>query len=664
MIGTFGVAVRTRAWHLGVNGAPRPARPGRRPRRSPAWWPWPPPVRPPWCSSASPTARCGGGALSRLAALISAIGASFFLQELFALRYGRDADPRLPPGHEQGSTLFTIVRRPTSAIDKVLVIVAAVVMMVVLDRFVNRTRLGRGIRAVAQDPETAALMGVNIDRVVTATFLIGGLMAGVAGLLYMSASRTPSYNVGFLLGIKAFTAAVLGGIGNLRGALLGGLLLGLIENYGGALFGAQWKDVIAFVVLVVVLMFRPTGSSARVLGEGAGMTGDGRRSTASATAAAASMPDVVGAGRRAWLAPRSPTGRRLGVAPAALGVRGARCPAISIAVRIMAPAESDWATSVLFFPSASTCSLAIGLNVVVGQAGLLDLGLRRLLRHRRLHDGAARHQAALELLGGPARSASLLPPSPGVILGAPTLRLRGDYLAIVTLGFGEIIRITANNLELDRRARGASPTFPTRRASTTVDQVHLTLRRARPEALLLAAAHRHRRRDHRGRQRLEHSRVGRAWAAIREDEDAAELMGVPTFKFKLWAFAIGAGIGGAGRRALRGQGRSRSRPTTSSSCCRSCSWPRWSWVARATCRASSSAPSWSAYLPGAFPRLRRTTALPDRSAPRWWSLMIFRPQGLCPAAGARPRCTTGRQAGTPGPRFTGPTRRRGGLGAE
>ena len=106
-------------------------------------------------------------------------------------------------------------------------------MMVALDQFVRRTRLGRGIRAIAQDPETAALMGVNKDRVITLTFLLGGLMAGVAGgALRPAGSATTRYDVGFLLGIKAFTAAVLGGIGNLRGALLGGLLLGLVENYG------------------------------------------------------------------------------------------------------------------------------------------------------------------------------------------------------------------------------------------------------------------------------------------------------------------------------------------------------------------------------------------------------------------------------------------------
>jgi branched-chain amino acid transport system permease protein len=138
---------------------------------------------------------------------------------------------------------------------------------VALDQFVNRTRLGRGIRATAQDSETATLMGVNIDRVVMLTFLLGGIMAGAAGLFFIFFFEVTRFNVGFVIGIKAFTAAVLGGIGNLRGALLGGLALGLIENYGSALWGAEWRDPIAFVTLVLVLMVRPTGLLGESLGK-------------------------------------------------------------------------------------------------------------------------------------------------------------------------------------------------------------------------------------------------------------------------------------------------------------------------------------------------------------------------------------------------------------
>jgi branched-chain amino acid transport system permease protein len=139
-------------------------------------------------------------------------------------------------------------------------------MMVALDQFIRRTRTGRGIRAVAQDAEAASLMGVNRDRVIRATFFVGGVMAGAAALLYLMRFGVTRWNAGFLLGVKAFTAAVLGGIGNVRGALLGGFVLGLAENYGSALVGSEWRDVVAFLLLVVILLFRPTG----LLGESLG----------------------------------------------------------------------------------------------------------------------------------------------------------------------------------------------------------------------------------------------------------------------------------------------------------------------------------------------------------------------------------------------------------
>ncbi|MGH3750189.1 MAG: branched-chain amino acid ABC transporter permease, partial [Micromonosporaceae bacterium] len=195
----------------------------------------------------------------RLAALISAIGASLFLQELAALvliphvlgRPGKGRDIIGSQRFMEKDTLFHIGNAVVRN-DKLLIFIAAVVMMVALDQFVSRTKIGRGIRATAQDPQTAVLMGVNIDRVVVMTFLVGGVMAGVAAALYVVQFETTEFFVGFLLGIKAFTAAVLGGIGNLRGALVGGLAIGLIETYGSSIFGSQWSDVIVFAILVLV----------------------------------------------------------------------------------------------------------------------------------------------------------------------------------------------------------------------------------------------------------------------------------------------------------------------------------------------------------------------------------------------------------------------------
>lgn len=216
-----------------------------------------------------------------LISLISAIGASFALSELMGLRdkvagfFGVDRKLTAYVGQARNNAampeilkpkpVFTIVDYQVTNVD-ILVVVGAVLMMIVLDQFVRRSRLGRGIRAVAQDPEAAALMGVNRDRVIQVTFLVGGVMAGAAAVFYMLRIGITRYDAGFILGVKAFTAAVLGGIGNLRGALLGGFVLGLAENYGSALIGTQWKDVVAFALLVAILMFRPTG----LLGESLG----------------------------------------------------------------------------------------------------------------------------------------------------------------------------------------------------------------------------------------------------------------------------------------------------------------------------------------------------------------------------------------------------------
>ena len=199
----------------------------------------------------------------RLTALITAIGISLLIQEFLALRYGRSqiGTARVLEKRELLNLGGANIRT-----DKVLVFVAAVVLMIGLDQFVNRSRLGRGIRATAQDPETASLMGVNIDRVVMLTFVLGGILAGAAGTLFTIFFESARFNIGFLPGIKAFTAAVLGGIGNVRGALVGGLLLGLLENYGSTVLGGEWKDVFAFAVLVAVLLFRPSGLLGETLG--------------------------------------------------------------------------------------------------------------------------------------------------------------------------------------------------------------------------------------------------------------------------------------------------------------------------------------------------------------------------------------------------------------
>ncbi len=204
--------------------------------------------------------------------LITAIGMSFVLQEFVHYLLPRiwpglgGTNAQQPIKLVQPVEVFTVFGATVTNVT-IVIIVAALLLTAATDMLINRTKFGRGIRAVAQDPDTATLMGVSRERVIMLTFLIGGLLAGAAALLY--ALKIPSgiiYNGGFILGIKAFCAAVLGGIGNLRGALIGGLLLGVMENYGQVVFGTEWRDVVAFVLLIAVLMFRPTG----ILGESLG----------------------------------------------------------------------------------------------------------------------------------------------------------------------------------------------------------------------------------------------------------------------------------------------------------------------------------------------------------------------------------------------------------
>ena len=199
----------------------------------------------------------------RLAPLITAIGVSIVLQNLAMIFWGREyhAFPQLLPNspHIIGGAVINDVQ--------LIIVLAALLVMGGLMLLVHRTRLGRAMRAVAENPSAAALMGVDINRVISTTFMLGSALAALAGIMVSANYGIVHYYMGFLLGLKAFTAAVLGGIGNLRGAMLGGVLLGLIESLGagyigdlsGGFFGSNYQDVFAFFVLIAVLVFRPSG---------------------------------------------------------------------------------------------------------------------------------------------------------------------------------------------------------------------------------------------------------------------------------------------------------------------------------------------------------------------------------------------------------------------
>ena len=205
----------------------------------------------------------------KLAFLISAIGASLFLSNLAGKLFNRLPNNSFPTYFNVNRQLFTIGSAKVSLIV-VIIVATAFVMMIFLDRLVNATKLGRGIRAVAEDAPTAALMGIDIDKTISRTFVIGGALAGVAGFMFGTAFGAGNL-MGFTPGVKAFAAAVLGGIGNIRGAMIGGLILGQAEVLISALpfVGAQWNDAVSFIVLVLILLVRPTGILGERLGRAA-----------------------------------------------------------------------------------------------------------------------------------------------------------------------------------------------------------------------------------------------------------------------------------------------------------------------------------------------------------------------------------------------------------
>jgi len=221
----------------------------------------------------------------RLVPLISAIGVSFFLQDAVRAVEGLVNNafyrnyPSFPVLNEQLQLAsLTVLGQPITVQMQakiVLIIIVSLAMLTGLNYLVNATRLGRAIRAVAQDQATAALMGVNVDRIIMLTFLIGGALGGATGVLFgIRVGRIDPY-VGFIPGIKAFTAAVLGGIGNITGAMLGGLVLGILEAFAGAYlsqftggaFGTEYKDIFAFAILIIILIFRPTGLLGEVVAQ-------------------------------------------------------------------------------------------------------------------------------------------------------------------------------------------------------------------------------------------------------------------------------------------------------------------------------------------------------------------------------------------------------------
>lgn len=195
----------------------------------------------------------------RLAPLLSAIGMSFVLMNFSQVSQGAQVKP-IPPLITGGYTLHDSGNFAVQLSNvQIVVVTTTIVLLAIFSYIVSRTRFGRDMRACEQDQTMAALLGVNVDRTISMTFVIGASLAAVAGMMYLLYYGLVDFFMGFVAGIKAFTAAVLGGIGSLPGAMLGGLAIGLIETFWSAYFSIEYKDVAAFSILIIVLIFMPTG---------------------------------------------------------------------------------------------------------------------------------------------------------------------------------------------------------------------------------------------------------------------------------------------------------------------------------------------------------------------------------------------------------------------
>ena len=447
-----------------------------------------------------------------LAPLIASVALSFVLFQLAV--WWHDFRFVAPPGAHQGVdvpllAMPDLVPRVnlgccgvTFTLKDALVLLIAAGLAGGGAQMLKRTMVGRLLRAVAQDPDTTALMGGDPGRAQVIAFAVGGAVAGFGAAIFAAYFGGANAQYGLRSGLAAMTAAVLGGVGDPRGALLGGVVLGVVASFSDYLLDAQWTPALVLALLIALLAFRPSG----LLG-----------TSASANEATAPARPVLSA------------------------VRNQRVQGLVIAGLILAGAMYPWLDQMLGWfrlPGVTVAllmvSLSVGLTIVVGFAGLLDLGYAAFFAIGSYAAAIASSSGSrfaflgglpwLALVVGGGVAAGF-----GLLFGLPSVRTRGEYLAIVTLAFGEIVPLVIWHLDWTGGPRGMSG-IPAVFGSNSLGTYIVAL--ALVGFVCLAAL------------RLSRSRVGRAWAAVREDDTAAASLGVNPPAVKLLAFGVGAGIAG------------------------------------------------------------------------------------------------------------------------
>src|SRR5262249_42641863 len=281
-------------------------------------------------------------------AMITTIGVSYILFNIILLSQGAAA---LNYPNPMPKISWKIAGADLH-LREVLVWLIALLLMIGLNFFVRRTRMGKAMQATAQDQEAARMMGIEVDSVVMLTFFLGSALAGAAGLIFGLYYNFTSYVIGYTSGLRAFTAAVLGGIGSIPGAMLGGILIGLIESLGGQLIATRWTDVIIFSILILVLVFRPTGLLGRLVPPQSSMT-------ESLPQKSSGLGAVV---RAQWR--RIPAERR----------RTSIAIAVAVFLLVFPLIDRNGGDVDAAANATAFAVLALGLNIVVSFAGLLDLG--------------------------------------------------------------------------------------------------------------------------------------------------------------------------------------------------------------------------------------------------------------------------------------------------